>query len=264
MDSRPALYPISLEVEVNKWSNNIQKQTEASSEFMCVAVATLTSNLKVDFYVYDKPNCYLGVMGSVSAETVVSTETTVRFHKSNPETYITTIFDVNFGMEESIWTPYVYETSSVQSSVGTFVECGILCDLAPECQFFANTNINCHFGNYNHTGEVINTGGTDIVKPYHQKLVFDPFYDSLYEFKSDCNNWAKFVYSMDTNSGKRECQFTCRTLSDCHFYVIIVSDCHFGNFLYNGPLVTTATSTRNVQIRQGKYILCYGAHLKAR
>ena len=36
---------------------------------------------------------------NLSFRTFVSAETTVRFHKSNPEAYIITIFDVNFGME---------------------------------------------------------------------------------------------------------------------------------------------------------------------
>ena len=245
-DSRPIHYPISLEIEVNKWSNNVQKKTNVASELECVAVSILDP-IEVDFYVFDPPLCYMGKMGTVGSEIIVSTEMTVRFHRSNPEEYINMVFDVHFVTEEILWTPYVYESVDVQSSIGHFVECGILCDLALECQFFAHTDTKCYFGSYNHSGLKFATGSNQ-VKTYFKKNAFLAYIKPQYLTVSNADNWQQYVYKLNYNTGHYDCQFTCANNVDCDFQVHFDQDCYYGAFDYTGDLLTSDDSAKQISI----------------
>ena len=245
-DSRPIHYPISLEIEVNKWSNNVQKKTNVASELECVAVSILDP-IEVDFYVFDPPLCYMGKMGTVGSEVIASTEMTVRFHQSNPEEYINIVFDVHFVTEEILWTPYVYESVDVQSSIGHFVECGILCDLALECQFFAHTDTKCYFGSYNHSGSEFTTGSNK-VKTYFKKDAFLAYLEPQYIIISNADNWQQYVNKLDDNTGFYDCLFTCANDANCDFHVHFDQVCHYGAFDYTGDLLTSDDSAKQISI----------------
>ena len=252
-DSRPIHYPISLEIEVNKWSNNVKSKTNVASEWECTALSILEP-MDVDFYVHDTFTgaCYMGKLGSVGTETIVSTETKVRFHKTNPEIYINTVFDAKFGTNETYWTPYIYESVDVQSAIGQFVECGILCDLAPKCQFFGHTDTKCHFGSYNHTGSEFTTGSNG-VNTYHQTNVFFPFIEPKYFSISNVDSWQKFVYLIDPKLGLWDCHLTCLNEPDCDFHVVFSPlGCCLGAFDYTGPRVTTDTSSKIAYLFKGR------------
>ena len=243
------MFPLTLELDPNKWTKSIKVQLVEPTEKLCAAKATLYSDSTIDFYFYDGQNCYLGDF-EVQDENngITSTLTSLKFHRSNPIDYINSIFTINFFASEEIWTPLIYDSSDVQSSESTLIECGILCEIS-SCDFFVHSPEKCYFGDWELTGGSAFTTGKSDLQTYHKSALKEYLNK---DFKSDpaTTFWTNWTYKIENGFEFQQCRFICLFEEQCDFVSHQGSQCAFGNFTYSGPPVTTNTATRNAFIKK--------------
>ena len=253
-DFIPTLYPLTLDIDPAKWTKSIKAKMVTSSEKLCAAKATLYSYASIDFYAYDGQTCFLGDFEVQDNNiTFITTISSLKFHRSNPIEYVNTIFTLNFFTEEKYWTPLIYESTDVQSSVSTLTECGILCEISSFCDFFVHSPAKCYFGDLDleWQGENAFTTGYSNLQTYH-KSTLPNYHNKEFKVDKDTDYWANWIYYQELEYGYQQCKFACLHEDQCDFVAHQGSQCAFGNFTYSGPPVATSPTTRNAAIKKSK------------